>query len=77
VAERPVALLPEKGAPQKDHPVVSECAALTAACARKSRELDNSHVRWESDNIELFSASREAIARSRQLMSDINERNGK
>jgi len=60
-----------------DHPVVSECAVLTAACARKSRELDNGLARWESDNIELLSASREAIARSHQLIRDINERNGK
>ena len=58
-----------------DHPVVLGCAALTAECARKSLELDNSLARWDSATIEMLSASRDAIARSRQLISDINERN--
>jgi peroxiredoxin len=60
-----------------DHPVVSHCAALTAECARKSVELDNSFASLESDNIELLRTSRDAIARSRQLIRDISERNGK
>ena len=58
-----------------DHSIVSDCAVLTAACARKSLELDNSLARSESDDIELLSTSREAIAYSRRLIRGINDRN--
>jgi hypothetical protein len=54
-----------------DHPVVSRCAALTAECVRKYLELDNSFASLESDNMR---TSRDAVARSRQLIGDIKER---
>jgi hypothetical protein len=60
-----------------DHPVVSHCAVLTAECVRKSLELDNSFASLEAASIELLRTSRDAIARSSQLIRDINERNGK
>jgi hypothetical protein len=60
-----------------DHPAVSHCAALTAECARKSLELDKSLARWNRADIEMLSTSRDAIALSRNLLTDINERHPK
>jgi hypothetical protein len=60
-----------------DHPVVSRCAARTAECARKFLELDNNLARWESRLMDMLGTSRDSIARSRQLINDIHERNGK
>ena len=59
------------------HAVALQCAARTAACARKSLELDNGFPSLESDNIELLRTGRDAIARSHRLIRDINERTGK
>ena len=60
-----------------DHPTVSQCAALTAECARKYLEVDNSLARWNRADIEMLSTSRDAIARSRKLLIAINERHPK
>ena len=60
-----------------DHPVVLGCAVLTAECVRKSLELDNRFASLESDNIELLRTSRDAIARSLQLIRGINDRTGR
>ena len=68
MAERPVVLPPEKGSTTVQHPVVLKCAAHTAECGRKSLELDKGLL------MEMLSTSREAIVRSRHLLSQISER---
>ena len=57
------------------HPTVLTCAARTAACARKSLELDNRLAAWDRDLMELLSNSRDAIAHSRRILSDMRDRN--
>jgi hypothetical protein len=77
VAERPIVLPPEKGSTTVDHPVALKCVARTAECSRKSLELDNRLAAWDRSLMEMLSTSRGAIARSRQLLSEIRERDAK
>ena len=74
MAERPVVLPPEKGSTTVQHPVVLKCAAHTAECGRKSLELDKGLAAWNRSLMEMLSTSREAIVRSRHLLSQISER---
>ena len=43
----------------------------TAECARKSLELDYRGAAWDRDLIESLSNSRDAIAHSRQILSEM------
>ena len=61
-----------------DDRTVSEwAAARTAECARKNLELDNRLAGWDDDFLQLMSTSRDVIARSRQLLSEISKRDDK
>ena len=57
------------------HPTALTCAARTAECARKSLELDNRLAAWDRDLMELLSNSRDAIAHSRRILSEMRDRN--
>ena len=59
------------------HPVVLECAARTAECTRTSAALDHRFAVWDGGLTEMLNTSRETIARSRQLLSEIRDRDAK
>ena len=56
------------------HPTALKSVARTAECTRKSLELDNRLAAWDRDFIELLSNSRDAIAHSRQILSEMRDR---
>jgi hypothetical protein len=60
-----------------DHPLVLDCASHTAECHRKSAEMDDRLAAWGPKLMDMLSNSRDAIARSRQILGDINGRDGK
>jgi hypothetical protein len=59
------------------HPAVLKCAARTAECSRKLVELDHRFAASDGGLMEMLSTSREAVARSRQLLSEIRDRDAK
>jgi hypothetical protein len=71
VAERPLALPPEKGSATVDHPLVLECAAATAECTRQLLALDNRAAASDRYLVEMLRNSRDVIGRSRQLLSEM------
>jgi len=54
------------------HPAVVACAIRTAEASRQSAEKDARFAASEREYIGMVSASREAIAQSRQLLDDLN-----
>ena len=74
MAERPVALPPVTREAQYGHGPPSHTAA---ECARKSREMDDHLAAWEPKLMDMLKMSRDAIARSRQVLDAINGRDAK
>ena len=74
MAERPIALPPEKGSATVDHPVALKCAARTAECTRQLVTLDNRAAASDRYLVEMLRTARDIIRRSRQLLSEMRDR---
>ena len=60
-----------------DHSTPSNCAAITAECARKSRAMGNRLAEWGPKLMDMLGRSRDAVAQGRQLLDALNNRDAK
>jgi hypothetical protein len=76
VAERPLALPPEKGSAIWPHPTVLACAVRTVQASRQCAAIEDRVVAAGRQYMTMMVTSREAIAHSRQLLVDLNAAHG-